>query len=49
MWLNLATWVGSNWSASVDQSPKHLSVQVIPNMVAEMWRRPILLEDSVRW
>jgi hypothetical protein len=29
--------------------PIHLSVQVIPNMAAEMWRRPVLLEDSLRW
>jgi hypothetical protein len=27
----------------------HLSVQVIPNMVVEMWRHPILLKDSLRW
>jgi hypothetical protein len=29
--------------------PIHLTVQVIPNMVAEMWQRAILLEDSLRW
>jgi hypothetical protein len=29
----------SNWFISADPSPSHLSVQVIPNMAAEMWRR----------
>jgi hypothetical protein len=39
----------SNWSTSADPSPSHLSVQVIPNTVAEMWQCPILFEDSLRW
>jgi hypothetical protein len=29
----------SDWSNSADLSPSHLSVQAIPDMVAEMWRR----------
>jgi hypothetical protein len=29
----------SNWSTSADLSPSDLSVQVITNMVAEMWKR----------
>jgi hypothetical protein len=36
----------SNCSTTADLSPSHLSVLVIPNMVAEMWRRPIFCEDS---
>lgn len=29
----------SNWSTSANSYPSHLSVQVIPNMMAEMWQR----------
>jgi hypothetical protein len=39
----------SDWPTSADPSPSYFSVQVIPNMVAEMWWRPILMEDSFRW
>jgi hypothetical protein len=34
--LNLATWVAKRLVKSADLSPSHLSVQVIPNMVAEV-------------
>jgi hypothetical protein len=33
----------SYWSTSADPSPSHLSVQVIRNMVAEMWAAPHLV------
>jgi hypothetical protein len=39
----------NHWSTSADPSPIHLSVQLIPNMVAEVWRCHILLEDSLTW
>jgi hypothetical protein len=39
----------SNRLTSAYPSPSNLSVQVIPNMVAEIWRRTIFSENSLRW